>query len=228
MAALPQITTISLPENQYIKKVYDKHQIYVHHTASSADPYGVVDWWKSNKDRIGTAFIIAGRTPKNKKWMNGDIIQCFGSQYAGWHLGLTKAHLKKGGATAKSSSWLNLNTIGIEICSWGQLTLKADGKFYTYAGNTIPEDQVTTFATPYRGFKYYQKYSDLQIENTRKLLRFLADKYDIDSKFKGMKMFDICPAALQGERGIWTHTSVRPDKFDCQPQIELVQMLQSL
>jgi N-acetyl-anhydromuramyl-L-alanine amidase AmpD len=226
MTVLDKITTVPFEEKNYVNETTTKNQIYIHHTASSANPYGVIEWWKQTPERVATAFVIGGRS-KSSKWKDGEILQCFGSGKWGWHLGLTAQHLKAGGPNHKSSTDLNKLSIGIEICSWGQLT-KTDKGFKSYAGEIVPDDEVVEFSTPYKGFKYYHKYSDAQIQNTGELLTYLCDKWSIPKDFKGMQMFDIDARCLQGESGIWTHTSCRPDKFDCFPQPELIQMLQTL
>lgn len=215
-----------LPSDQYVDKVYSKHQLYLHHTASDSDPYSVIKWWKDTKEAVGTAFVIAGRT-KSDRWKDGDIFQCFSSQKAAWHLGLTQKHLNVAKPGNKTSSWLNLDTVGVEITCWGQLVKSPKG-YKTYAGTYVPEEHIQEYTDGFRGYHYYEKYSDAQLESARELLLYLCDRYDIDKKFKGMEMFDIDKRALRGENGIWSHVSVRPDKFDCHPQPELIQMLKSL
>jgi N-acetyl-anhydromuramyl-L-alanine amidase AmpD len=227
------ITQAQLPDDQYINEVVDKDQIFVHHTASSGNPFGVMEYWAGSAERVSTAFLIArgsGKTRSGQTWKDGEIVQCFSSAKWGWHLGLKKHHLVRGG---RSSTDMNKKSVGIEICNWGNLTKKADGKFHTYASSTrypsiVPAEQVQTYDTPYRGSRYYQKYTDPQLENTRKLIQYLCDRYEIDKTFKGMEIFNIDRRCLMGENGIWTHTSCRPDKFDCHPQPELIQMLRSI
>lgn len=120
-----------------------------------------------------------------------------------------------------------MHSVGIEICNWGQLVVK-NGKFITYAGTSVPESQVVEYDQPYRGFRFYHRYTDAQLANTRELLRYLGEKYQIPLEFKGMVMFDIDSRCLMGDAGVWTHTSCRPDKFDVHPQREMIEMLKSL
>lgn len=221
---MPDITLHKLPQNQFVPTAYTKHQIYVHHTASSADPYGVFKYWAMTQERVSTAFVIAGTPTTAKKWKDGEIIQCFNSKYGGWHLGLKAKHLVKGG---KTSTWLNMNSIGIEICNWGFLSY-VNGQFLSYTKAVVPETEVIEYPDKFRGQRYYQRYTDSQLEETRKLLRYLCHKWDIDPSFKGKEIFGIDKRPLMGENGIWTHVSVRPDKSDCHPQPELIQMLESL
>ena len=91
----------------------------------------------------------------------------------------------------------------------------------------VPENEVVEYSGLYKGHQYYHKYTDAQLESVRKLLLYFSDLFDIPKRYQE-GMFDILPAALRGEKGIFTHTSVRPDKSDCHPQTELIEMLQSL
>lgn len=227
MSVLEKIKLVPFSPQQFLDEAVDKYQIYIHHTASSPDPYGVLKWWESTPERVATAFVIGGAPGSSTKWKDGDIIQAFGSNKWAWHLGLTQKHLTAGGPKAKTNTYLNKFSIGIEICSWGQVT-KTDKGFVNYAGGRVADWEVCELAKPYKGYKYYQKYTEAQLQNTFDLLKFLGDKWNIPVKYKGDRIFDICPEALQGEPGVWTHTSVRPDKFDCFPQPELITMLSAL
>lgn len=225
MTVLEKIIWTPLGDAHFMKEETAKHQIYVHHTASSPDPYGVLDWWRHTPERVATAFVIAGRPAGgNARWKDGDIVQCFSSKHWAWHLGLKASHLAKGG---KTSTWLNQMSVGIEICSWGQLTEKSTG-FYSYAGTRVADVDVCELSVPFRGYKFYQKYTEAQLDNTRELLLYLGQTWDIDLKYKGDEIFDIDKRALMGERGIWAHSSVRKDKFDVYPYPPLINMLKSL
>jgi hypothetical protein len=185
-----------------------------------------MEYWESNAERVGTSLIVAGTPPKSvTAWKDGDIVQCFSTKYWAYHLGLKASHLPVG---SKSSKFLNSNAIGIELCNWGLLTMKKDGSVMNAYGKTVPENQITEFSAPYRGSKYYHTYTDAQLESTRQLLIFLGQRWDIPVKFKGINMFEIDVRCQKGESGVWTHTSIRPDKSDCSPQPNLIQMLNSL
>ena len=217
------ITIVSFPNDTgFINKETQKDQIFIHHTASDGSPYSVVEYWKNQKNKVATSFIIARGNGKNYK--DGDIIQCFPSKYWAWHLGLKPSMLVHGG---RNNTDMNSKAVGIELCNWGYLTEK-NGEFITYAGTKVPASEVITYETPYRGYKYYQKYTDAQLESTRNLIKYLAEKYSIPVEFKGMEMFDIDKRCLMGEPGIWTHTSCRKDKFDWHPQPNAIEMLKSL
>ena len=76
----------------------------------------------------------------------------------------------------------------------------------------------------YRGYKYYEKYTDKQIAALKDVLEYLTKKYDIPFEYKE-DMWDVSKDALNGVSGIYSHTSYRADKSDCHPQPELISMI---
>jgi N-acetyl-anhydromuramyl-L-alanine amidase AmpD len=224
---LKEIVQYQLPEAQYYKEEQPKSQIFLHHTAGNPNPYRAIDFWNSNPEHIGTAFCVGGEPSKDKDgkeiWKDGEIVQAFGSKYWAYHLGLKQEIFKKYGVPYKS---LDKSSIGIEINNWGGLQLKND-KFYTYVGSTVDADEVIEYASPFRGYKFYQRYTDKQIENTIRLVKYLCDKFGI-SKVYNEDMWDISGRALAGANGIWSHTSVRSDKSDVHPYPPLIEALKSL
>ena len=220
---LDKITMSPLNPDQYIREETDKNMIFIHHTAGNEDPYGVIRWWNETPERVGTAFIIGGvprRTTAN--WSDGEIIQAFNSKYWAYHLGLKQSNMPPGSISSKD---LNSKSIAIELCNWGFLTKKGS-RYYSYANAEVPKDQV--IEVNYRGYKYWQSYTDAQLVSLKQLLQYLCEKYHIPKEFKGKSMFDINMKAFEGEHGIWTHTSVRTDKTDCYPHPQLIETLESL
>lgn len=223
---ISKIIQRNLPENCYNNKEIPKTMIFIHHTAGGPNPFNVIDGWKSKADKIATAFVVAGKLAKTTDaYKDGDIVQAFSSKHWGYHLGLKNEHFVKYGLKYKE---LNSNSIGIEICNWGYLTLGSDGQHRTYVNSIVPKEDVVELTTLYKGHKYYHAYSQSQIQATTDLLVYLCDKYNIPKTYHGDKMFEICTEALSGAPGIWTHTSVRPDKFDCWPHQPLIEKLKSL
>jgi hypothetical protein len=209
---LSSIKTVEFPRNQYYQTQHPKKQIYLHHTVSGEGVMGDINWWKQTESRVATAIIIS---------RNGDIYQAFSSKYWAHHLGIKSTVFKKYGLSSINTK-LNQQSIAIEIDSWGGLT-KKDGVWY-HALNKPFKGEVVEYPDGYRGYKAFEKYTD---ESTRQLLEFWGESYGIDLKYKGDEIFDIDLRALKGEEGVWTHTSVRPDKSDLHPQKELIDMLKS-
>lgn len=211
---------VNFPVSQYMSEEHPKLQIYLHHTAGNANGEQVFTGWASNSERIATCVAISGKGPG---CVDGEIIQGFSSKYWAYHLGLKESTFQKHGIPYKS---LDKISIGIEICNWGQLTFK-DGKFFNYVGRIVPEDEVCTLETPYKGYKYFHNYTDAQIQSVKELLLLWKDKYGIPLIYNE-SIWDIDTRALKGLKGVFTHNSVRTDKVDVYPHPKLIEMLMSL
>jgi hypothetical protein len=219
-----KLTQVSFPENQYIKEKHTKLQIYLHHTAGNSDPFAVFKGWESNTERIATCVSIGGKpTSTTSKWQDGEVVQGFSSQFWAYHLGLKESTFQKYNIPYRS---LDKISIGIEICNWGQLTLKS-GKFFNYVNRIVPDNEVVELDKPYKGYKYFHAYTDAQIDATKDLLILWKDKYNIPISYNE-DIWDITTRALKGESGVFTHNSVRTDKVDVSPQPKLIEMLKSL
>jgi len=225
MSIVDKIKWSPIDSDQYVREETSKTTIYIHHTAGSADPYGVLRWWNETPERVATSFVIGGKpTRSNHKWTDGELVQAFSSKYWAYHLGLKQSNLPPGSLGSKE---LNAQAIGIEICNWGYLTYK-DGQFYTYVNSIIPADEVITLDKPYKGYEHWHKYTDAQLQVCKELVVYMANKYNIPTCYKGDQMFELDMRAFEGEPGIWTHTSVRTDKTDCSPQSAFVKMLKDI
>ena len=211
-----------LPENEYFKGPTKKEYIFLHHTAGWNNPYNIIDsWGRDNRGRIATEYVIGGQSVRgNDNKFDGEVVKSFPIGGYGWHLG------------GNGSQYMHTHSIGIEICNFGQLT---DGK--TYVGTVVDGSQIVKLKKPFRGFTDWHKYSDNQIESTRKLLLHLADRDNIDIrsglpkliKEIGVKAFDFNQDMFDGKiKGVISHTNTRRDKFDIFPQQEMLDMLTSL
>ena len=212
-----------LKENQYFLNKVKKTTIVLHHTASSYHSRRVIDSWNQNQDRIGTSYVIGGLPSDAKKdtSQNGVITCAFHPDYWAYHLGVN--------VTPSLNVQLNSQAIGIEICNWGFLTLAKNGDFINYVGQVIPTDQVHELPIPFRGFKYYHKYTKEQLESTKNLIELLSKTYNIPINKKwNLGSFELSPEAMSGKEGLWLHTNYRKDKTDLSPQKEVLDMLNSL
>ena len=191
-----------------------KSQIFLHHTAGADNAEQVFRYWQNDPTPVATCVVI-GR--------DGQIVQGFSSAKWAFHLGLATKHFAAMGLPYKN---LDSTSIGVEMCAWGQLTQK-DGKFYNYVGGVVPESEVCELAEPFRGYKFYHKYSDAQIASVKELLQLWNQKYNIPLGYNE-NMWEVNKDAMSGKPGVWTHVSVRKDKVDCFCQPELIAMLKSL
>jgi N-acetyl-anhydromuramyl-L-alanine amidase AmpD len=211
---IQKIVQKRLSKGQFFEEASDKTQIYLHHTAGNGNAEGVARFWNSNKSQIATAFVIGE---------NGTIVQCFSSKHWAWHLGIDNEDFARMGSKYKN---LNKLSVGIEICNWGMLKEK-NGKFYNYVGGVVNPSYVTTLEEPYKGYKHWYKYTDAQIEATRQLVEYLCETYGIPNTYR-KEIWSLDKAAFDGEKGIFTHNSVRKDKADIYPCPRMIKMLQSL
>jgi len=137
------------------------------------------------------------------------------------------------------------NSIGIELCNFGWLTKNDKSQYVTYTGTIIDSSQVAYLTKPFRGYSFFQRYSDAQIVNLRTLLIDLGKKTGIDitlglqKRIKTLKdvnkAFDYDPAIVNGQDGLFCHTNVSTpnkwggyDKWDIFPQSEIIEMILSL
>jgi hypothetical protein len=220
-----KIKQVPLHKSQYIKKEIKKTQIVLHHTAGNSSGVGTIKMWDTDdRGRIATCVTISGKG-QSKDTYDGEICQAFSSKYWAYHLGIKPDVFRANALPYKSIDPL---AIGIEICNWGPLTLKKDGKFYNYVNREVPADQVTELATPYKGHKYYHRYTDAQIESVRQLLVYWNKIYGIPLTYNEKDMWSVSKNALSAVSGVYTHNSYRKDKSDIHPCPRMIAMLKSL
>ena len=211
---ISKIVQHRLKSGQFMEVKHEKKQIYLHHTAGGPDAVSVAKYFDNKPERVATAFIIGA---------NGTIVQCFSSKDWAYHLGLKESIFK-----ASKVPYISLDpiSIGIEVCNWGPLTFK-NGKYYNYVGGEVNASHVTTLEKPYKGHKHWFTYTDAQIESLRQLVEYLCETYDIPKDYNE-SIWDIDIDALKGNKGIFTHNSVRKDKSDMYPCPRVIQMLKNL
>ena len=205
---------------QYIQEENPKKQIYLHHTAGGPSGERVYQDWAANFERIATCVTISGQ---GVGAIDGQIVQGFSSKYWAYHLGLKESTFHRFTVPYKS---LDRISIGVEICNWGQLTVK-NGRYYTYVNKEVNIKDVIKLPKPYKGFDFFHNYTDAQIASVKELLLLWSDKYTIPLTYSP-DIWDITPRALKGEPGVYTHNSVRTDKVDVYPHPKLIDMLKSL
>jgi len=218
-----KIKQVPLNESQYYKQEVTKKQIVLHHTAGNSSAVNTISNWNTDsRGRIATCVAISG--PGNKTSVDGEICQAFSSKHWAYHLGVKQEVFR---AYKVPYVELDKHSIGIEICNWGQLESR-NGKFYNYVDREVASDQVTELPMAYKGYRYFHKYSDAQIESVRNLLTYWKTVYKIDLTYNYDQMFAVNTKALRGENGLYSHNSYRKDKIDIYPCPRMIAMLQSL
>lgn len=224
---LSKVRSYSFPENKYFHEEHEKTQIVLHHTISGNNIEGDVSTWANGKYNVGVAIIID---------RDGIPWQLFSSKKWAYHLGTGDHDLDR-------------HSIGIEIDNWGGLILGDGtnkqfgknedgtprliytqfGKYYAYYGNMVNllPNQIQYYSKGYRGYNYFEKYTNKQIETVGELLLFWREKYNIPL-YHNPTIFNLSQEAIGGKPGVWTHTSYRKDKSDIHPQPEILEMLQTI
>lgn len=197
--ALPVIKKVPLHPNQYYQAIHPKKYIFLHHTAGGTAA-GAMSSWAADPAHIATPYVID---------RDGTIYETFDPKFWAYHLGV------------KGNPALDKASIGIEIVSWGQLTLKG-GKYYNYLNREVPASEAIPL--DFRGFKYYHRYTAEQIAAIKTLLPYLLDRFKIAPQTSRESFWEYrSPATLPS--GIWSHTTVRKDKVDIFPQKEIVELV---
>lgn len=221
---IEKIKQCRLKTTEFFEETCEKKQIYLHHTAGNSSAVSVARSWNiDTRGRIATAFVISGQGSA-KDTYDGEIVQCFSSKHWAYHLGVKGEVFK---AYKVPHQILDKISIGIEICNWGQLDFE-NGKFINYVDTEVKKEFVTELSEPFKGYKYFHKYTDAQIESVRQLLVYLGKTYKIDLSYNYDKFFKVSLNALKGENGLYTHNSVRKDKIDIYPCPRMIEMLKSL
>lgn len=227
-----KVIKVPFSEDLYFPEVTKKTQIALHHTVS--DPFSHIGdkaTWEQDKSRIATSNILT---------YNGDIFNLFSTRHWAHHLGVKIGDLKKLGFKdfAIRNQMLNKSSIAIEIDSWGGL-VKGNGevmKFGTKAVSTIKGVLYNVYGRPidkrlevieisWRGFHYFQKYSDEQLATLEELLPLQMKANGIPSYGLKNGDFGVSMEALSGVPGIWSHSNYRADKSDLYPDERLVKLL---
>ena len=213
-----------LPKGEYLKGPIQNEYIFLHHTAGNANPYRCIDHWgRDTRGRVATEFVLGGINHRNgDDEFDGVMVQAFPEGCQGWHLGRT------------GSGFMNRHSVALEICSMGYL----DKDHLTYVGSKCTPDQVITLDEAFKGKLYWHTYSEAQIKETEKWIKYVADRDNIDvrlglqqfiKKYGPTKGFDFQQDAFYGKiKGLLTHTNVRKGKMDCYPHPDFVDMIMSL
>lgn len=211
--SLDIIKTHQLDSTQYVKQKTDKDKIFIHFTAGRKSAARTISSWANDEPKIATAYVIGAD--------DGKAYEAFHPDYWGWHLGVKGTN----GALDKKS-------IGIEICSFGPLK-KVGDKYYAWPNNwktEVPSEEVYELDKPFKGYKYYQAYTDEQMNALEQLLEYLIENYNIPvQKSFDMSWFEFIPSLISNKTpGLWTHVNCRKDKFDSYPDHRLLELLNRL
>lgn len=213
-----------LDENQYVKRQVKNQYMMLHHTAGGANPYRCIDLWgRDKRGRIATEFVLGGQDHRTgDDEYDGVMVQAFPKGNYAYHIG------------ASGSGRMNKTTVGLEICSIGYLNSQHE----SYVGKKALSTQVIELDEPFRRKKHWHRYSDKQMEEVEKWIKFIGERDGIDvtlglkqwiKRYGPEKAFGFQQDAYYGKvKGLLSHTNVRKDKMDVYPDPRLVDIIMSL
>lgn len=225
----------ALSKKSYYQELIPKDSIFIRHTSGYYRPDWVINSWgkdrseSTNQIRLGSAFVIGGKSNSISTGSKFD-----GLIFKAFNPGMWAHHLF---IKAKNNTFLNQKSIGVEICNFGELQKTVNGEFYTKSNIKINPENVTVLNDPFRKQRYFQSYTDQQLESLYNLLIYLGNEFEINlkkglqsniQKFGVTKAFDIQDTAIKGLPGVWSHSNVRIDKLSCYPHPNLVKTILSL
>jgi len=136
--------------------------IIIHYTAGSSAISSA--HYLAKGDLKASAHLVIGQA--------GDIYQLVSFDTISWHAGTSYY---------KGRSSFNHFSIGIEIDNAGEL-VKVGDTYQSYFGKIFTEDEI--IKAPHRNdsskkIRYWQKYTDIQLQLVEEICKLLIDKYDI-------------------------------------------------
>ena len=203
--------SLRLPESEYFAEPQAKSGIALHHTVCD-DARTTLDLWRRDRAaggkprRVATAFVID---------KDGTIFEAFDPAAWAWQFGLPWR--------AAERTRFEKRFIGIEITSEGGL-LEHEGRLYAYGRVSPyfekPACEALECATPYRGFRWFDRYEPEQLDALGRLVDELCARFAIP------RVYPAQPYLYHGDdlrsfAGVIGHAMVRADKSDPAPDPRL-------
>jgi hypothetical protein len=194
-------------EQAYHRQAFDKTQIVLHHSAGWDNARQMFEIWKrDNAFHTATAVGITD---------SGEMIRGYDEPFWAVHIGAYQIELP--------NYWqLETQSVGVEICNWGAVNTK-NGIHTAWQGTVIPPEKVIELN--YKGIKCYEKYTDAEIETTRRWIMLNAIRFDIPLAYREADFWEVSKNACAGKAGLYTHNSYVSWKTDVSPQPKLIAML---
>ena len=210
--------SLQLPETEYFPGAQKKSGIALHHTVSN-DAETTVRLWRlvtttnGTPRRVATAYVID---------RDGTIYEVFDPAAWAWQFGVRWPRADR--------IAFEKRFIGIEIISEGGLT-EHDGKLYAYdlidPVFSKQPDEAFECATPYRGYRWFDRYEPEQLQAVGRLVDDLCGRFAIPLVYPE-KPFLYYGDALESFEGVIGHAMVRSDKSDPAPDPELWKTLETM
>lgn len=191
-----------LPDGQYIKALFPKKNIVLHHTVSS-NAQSALNWWKVTPERVATAFVVD---------KDGTVYEAFDPKFWAHHLGLRH----------RRNTELNMRSVGIEIVNEGQLRQKPFGWEWNFVNGTRPQwyrgEGVVSLESPWRGYSHWAAYTDAQYVATSELVKYICEMFGIEPTVCESLDFDM---SIPDKYAIYSHRNVIANgKWDVSPAFD--------
>jgi len=190
----------------YCEEKATKEKIALHGTA------GVLhgDLWalSQNNNHVSVSYVVA---------RDGTIYQLFPDEYWSYHLG---------GNSSISNSYWSKHTVAIEVSNLlGLVESKIDPNllFDTYLKpycTKADKDFYTELPVPYRGYRYWAKFTDAQYDSLNSLLKNLGEKFKLPiTHLPADQAYNFFPGVVP--TSLFMHTNCRKDKIDFSPSFDI-------
>jgi hypothetical protein len=232
--------SLRLPESHYIPGTHKKTGIAIHHTVGGS-ARSTFEFWRRDKANgkprtlelvednvprapdaleragrprlVGTAYIVD---------TDGTVYDLFDPTAWAYQFGLPW--------TAKQRIAFEQRFIGIELASEGGL-IEHKGALYCFdrvsRRTRKARDQAFDYGRPYRGYRWFDRYEERQLESLGLLVDSLCERFAIPRVYPAPP-FDFHGELLADFEGVIGHAMVRADKSDPAPDPWLWQTLRDL
>lgn len=154
-----------LSDESYNKEETRKESIYLHNTNSGPRPDLVIKNFNTGL-KEANHFVIGRKSFDIEVDCNGIILKAFDDRY--WAYCFSNKDIE-----------LNSKTISIQVCNSGPLVIGEDGNYYNQSHQLISKDEVIELDNEFEGSKFWEKYTDEQIDSLRKLITYLKRRWSI-------------------------------------------------
>lgn len=180
-----------LTENNFYKTEFNKRQIVIGNSFSEKDNH--IKGWKT---RMGGGYK---KTSTFTIFKNGQIHQHFDpAMYSDF---LENKSIDK-----------KIISIVLENNGWLQKDLITD-EYFTWVGNIYNKSK-DVFEKRWRGFTYWEPYTEKQIKSCAKLVKYLCDKYEIPKNCVGHNTFI---DGIEYFEGVTYRSNYHKDSTDLNP-----------
>lgn len=203
--------SVRLPQTEYFSGAQNKTGIAIHHTVGGS-ARSTIRWWRNDqstngrKRLVGTPYIIDH---------DGTVFEVFEPTAWAYQFGLRW--------TPAARLRFERRFIGIEIASEGGL-IEDDDKLYCFdrvsPRTRKPKHEAFDYGRPYRGYRWFDRYEDAQLESLAHLVDELCTRFSIP-RVRPDQPFQYYGDGLARFEGVIGHAMVRPDKSDPAPDTRL-------